>query len=369
MGVVKNNRIFYYDVIRVIAIFCVISCHVFSGYAKNITIFGTNFWHFSLFFYSLADIGVPLFVILSGALLINKKESIITFAKKRIARVIFPYLFWGVLFIICALIFKEYGHVLLNFSNVQDLIFSVFSIQPRGSAVFFWFVPMILLVYGVIFAINSLSEYFEPALKVSLLISILVIILLNFNIIPYIHPYNYIFYSIFAIMGYYLANFDFLDNKISSRHLCIIFALIFFISYILEISINASISLSLHQAYGVSKFSWINLASIISLFLSIRYLLESYEIYNYGAKNIAHGVANKISKIVFSISACSYGIYLSHIIVVNLLLNFILCLLKSHVSVSFYSTLTLILTFICSWMLIFILDKIPYLRNIIGTSH
>ena len=310
MGINKNNRIFYYDVIRVFAIFCVISCHIFSGYANNITIFGTNFWNYSLFLYSLGDIGVPLFVILSGALLINKKETIITFAKKRMNRVIFPYLFWGFIFIFCALIFKEYGSALVNFSNIKDLIFAVFAVQPRGAAIFFWFVPMIIVVYAVIFLINVLSESFRSALRFSLLISILVIILLNFNIIPYIHPYNYILYSIFAIMGYYLANFDFLDNKISSRYLCIIFAIIFLISYILEISINASISISIHQLYDISKFSWINLISIISLFLSIRYLLESYEIYHFDENNIAKGIANKISKIVFSISIFSYGIYL-----------------------------------------------------------
>lgn len=360
MAIDKSNRIFYYDIVRAFAIFCIISCHVFAAYVVKIEIFGTRFWYYSLFLNSLRDIGVPFFVMLSGILLINKKETFITFAKKRISRVVFPYLFWGFIFILCALLFKNYGCDLFYFSNINELIFNVFSINPIGNAVFLWFVPMIIIVYLIIFLINKINVYFPITLKISLILSILVIILLNFNLISFSHPYDYIFYSVFAIIGYFLVNIDFSKNVINSKYLGIIFAIIFLISYILEVSINASMSLSLNQFNSISQFSWINLISIISLFLCIRYISEAYKINNYDA--------NRFSKIIFSISICSYGIYLSHIIVKHILLNFILCNIKNYVSVSIYSTFTLIFTFLCSWILILILNKIPYLRNISGAS-
>ena len=178
MGVNKNNRIFYYDVIRAFAIFCIVSCHVFAQYVTNIDIFGTKFWYYALFLNSLRDIGIPLFIVLSGCLLINKKENLTSFVKKRINRVIIPYLFWAVIFILCSVLLKQYGFVpLFKFKYINTLIFGVFSIDPIKIAVIFWFVPMILIVYMVIFLINKLNEYYKHTFKIALLVSILVIIL------------------------------------------------------------------------------------------------------------------------------------------------------------------------------------------------
>lgn len=361
MEVHKSNRIFYYDMIRAFAIFCIVSCHVFAIYVTDVDIFGTKFWYCALFLNSLRDIGIALFVALSGCLLINKKENLTSFVKKRINRVIIPYLFWAVIFILVSFLLKHYGFVpLFKFNKINTLIFGVFSIDPIKGAVIFWFVPMILTVYIVIFLINKLNEYYKHTFKIALLVSILVIILSNFNLISLSKPHIYILYSVFAVIGYYLSNIDFSNNnKISSKHLYVIFLFIFVISYILQFSVNASTSLNLNQFFAVSQFSWINLISTISFFLFLRYLSESYDINNYNTN---------ISKIIFSISVCSYGIYLSHIVIMHIILNFILCHVKNYLPISIFSSLTLALTFLCSWILILILSKIPYIKKISGVG-
>lgn len=353
----KNNRIFYFDIIRAFAIFCIIACHVFDSYVVNVNIFGTNFWYYALFLNSLRDLGVPLFVILSGCLLLNKKETFISFTKKRVSRVIIPCLFWVFIFISCSLIFRHFGFDLFPFSNLADLIGGVFHL--KATAYYFWFVPMILSVYVVIFLINKFNEHYKNTLKISLLLSVLIIILLNFNIIQVTKPNFYkLFFSVFAVIGYYLANFDF-KGKINSKYLYIIFALIFIISYCYEVSINASISLASNHFGCVSQYSWINLVSVISLFFFIKYFSQTYEINDYKSNS---------SRIIYSISICSYGIYLSHIIVKCILSNVILILIKYYVSISIYSTLLLILTVICSWLLILILNKIPYIKKVSGAG-
>ena len=92
----ESKRIIYYYYIRAFAIFGVLACHSFVGLAENVDIFNTSTWFYSLFFYLLRDVSVPLFVCLSGALMISKRYVLVDFIKKRFKRVIVPYIFWAV---------------------------------------------------------------------------------------------------------------------------------------------------------------------------------------------------------------------------------------------------------------------------------
>ena len=352
----ESNRIFYYDLIRAFAIFSIVSCHVFAVYVTNTSIFGTRFWYCALFLNSLRSPGLPLFVVLSGCLLLNRTESLTTFAKKRVSRVIIPYLFWIFVFIICAYLFMNYQFKFIPFSSLNDLLMTIFLF--KSNAYHFWFVPMIICVYAVIFLINKLNEHYRHALKISLLVSVLTIILLNANIIPFDNPANYIIFSAYAVIGYYLATFDFKRGKLSSKSLFIIFGAVFIVSFICEVLINASMSLALNRFECVSQFSLINVISVISLFLSARYLSQAFNIGSY---------KNNLGKIIYSASICSYGIYLCHVLLKFIVLKIVLIHVK-FLPVSVYSTLTLILTFVSSWMLIVILSKIPYINKLSGAG-
>ncbi len=352
----QSNRIFYYDLIRAFAIFCIVSCHVFAVYVTNTSIFGTKFWYGALFLNSLRSIGLPLFVVLSGCLLLNRKESLISFAKKRISRVIIPYLFWIFVFIICAYLFMNYQFKFIPFSNLNDLIMTIFLF--KSNAYHFWFVPMIICVYAVIFLINKLNEYWRHTLKISLIVSVMTIFLLNANVIPSDTLANYIIFSAYAVIGYYLATFDFKRGKLNSKSLSILFGAVFIISFICEVLLNASMSLALNRFQCVSPFSWINVISTISLFLFVRYLSQAYDISSY---------KSGLGRIIYSVSLCSYGIYLCHVLLKFIVLKVVLIHVK-YLPVSVYSILTLILTFISSWLVILILGKIPYIKRLSGAG-
>ena len=87
----SNQRIFYYDFLRAFAIFAVILCHV-DG------IIGYSFWNLKValpgLLTTIALTGVPIFLMLSGALLLNKEYSLKEFFKKRFSRIIYPFIFW-----------------------------------------------------------------------------------------------------------------------------------------------------------------------------------------------------------------------------------------------------------------------------------
>ena len=357
----NSGRIIYYDYIRAFAIFGVLACHIFARLVIQTQIFNTNLWYYSLLFNSLRDVSVPLFICLSGALLITKKDSLGTFVKKRFNKVIIPYIFWVIIFIISeAKIFK--------INNLFDFILETISFPPTGHGVIFWFVQMILVVYVIIFVLNKLIEYNKWFLKISLVISVFVIILTNLNIIPlFPNPYGYIYFSIYAIFGYYLATYDFSSNKlirslnITNEKFVVIFFILSILLYLCEIYYNASTSISLNSYSAISQFSFVNITLVISVFLVFRYLEESKGKFN---KIYNHISNSNLGKTIFSISFCSYGIYLCHIIIRDLI--FINLDFQDFLSPSIYTTLLLFCTLICSWLLSLTMSKIPFLKRVSG---
>jgi surface polysaccharide O-acyltransferase-like enzyme len=95
----KHERIVWADVLRFIAMFMVISVHCTDPF--NISPAARlnpeyNFW--GTIYGSVLRPCVPLFVMLSGMLLLPVKQEIGSFYKKRLMRVVFPFLIWSVLY-------------------------------------------------------------------------------------------------------------------------------------------------------------------------------------------------------------------------------------------------------------------------------
>lgn len=357
-GQATKERIFYYDIIRAFAIFCIVSCHVFAGYVVKTDIFATRFWYYALFLNSLRNVGVPLFVILSGSLLLGRKETLINFAKKRLTRVLVPYIFWGIIFILAfAFIF--------NTGTIAEIAQNVFSMAPTGHANFFWFVPMILITYAIIFVINKLNEYNDITMKVCLILSTIGIILINLKYLPMKKPTYYLYYSIFAVIGYYLSNVNLTDNryvKLSDKKLMVIFLVFSVLLYVALVLANASMSLELQKFKTEPQFSLLNIAAVCCIFLFFRYFSQnSGKVYGFIRECL-------FGKAILSVSLCSYGIYLCHIMIRELLLNFALYPIKGFMGITVFSTLTLILTFAVSWILIAALSRIPVLDMLSGSG-
>ncbi len=358
----QSKRIIYFDLIRAFAIFGVVACHCFGGLVVNVDIFNTKLWYYSLLLNSLRSLSVDLFIVVSGALLITKKDSIKDFIKKRFNRVLIPYIFWILIFLIVEITFWHY-------SNPYQFILQTISFNPTGSAAAFWFVHMILIIYILIFILNKLTEFNKIFLKLGLIASILFLVFFHFNLIPSLsRPYNYVYFIIFAIFGFYLKSYDFTNNrvlkslKINENKLVIIFFVLSILLYLLEVYFNAINSISLNNYTPVSPFSFLNVSLVISVFLFFRYFSESKGKLNKYFNKIVQG---KASKIIFSISFCSYGIYLCHMIVKDAFAHLIF---KNYLPPSIFYTILLIVTLVVSWLIILTMSKIPYLKKVSGSS-
>ena len=96
----KNQHIVWLDVVRFIAMFTVVCCHCtdpfnfYPGTAPNIG--EIKLW--GAIYGSVLRPCVPLYVMITGALLLPVRGDASTFYKKRIPRVFYPFLIWSVLY-------------------------------------------------------------------------------------------------------------------------------------------------------------------------------------------------------------------------------------------------------------------------------
>ncbi len=157
----EEKRIIFLDYLRVIACFMVMVVHSCEGFyfdAEGNTFFaslGDAAW------VSIIDSAmracVPLFVIASAFLLFPLKRSTSDFFKRRLVRVLVPFLVWSGVYIVWnALDFSKGLDTSAVVGNLKRLCFNF----PMTTGGHLWFVPMLL---GLYLAMPLLSPWAEKA--------------------------------------------------------------------------------------------------------------------------------------------------------------------------------------------------------------
>lgn len=94
----SKKRVEYFDVLRGVAIICVIAIHAFSNF--DISESNKLSYHLAIVWRQIIGYAVPLFLAISGYFLSKKdvstKSNYIAFLKKQIPRVYLPMLIWSV---------------------------------------------------------------------------------------------------------------------------------------------------------------------------------------------------------------------------------------------------------------------------------
>ena len=125
----KKERIFYYDFLRAFAIIAVIICHVdlFFGPLTTPTKIIAQ-----MTFHDIGRIGVPIFLMISGALLLNREYDLSDFLKRRFARIIYPFIFWIILITAQLIYLNKSNTVIWNTFIVVflDIDWNLFSNPP-----------------------------------------------------------------------------------------------------------------------------------------------------------------------------------------------------------------------------------------------
>lgn len=93
-----KKRIVYLDFLRAFAILMVVLLHSINDYIIEPGLYGTAAWYVLLVTNGFVRTGVPIFLMLSGCLMLSSKgtDDINGFYKKSLTRILIPLVFWNV---------------------------------------------------------------------------------------------------------------------------------------------------------------------------------------------------------------------------------------------------------------------------------
>ncbi len=135
-----KNRIYYLDFLRGFAIIMVVLLHCMSSYITVPQNYGSTSWYIYIVLNAITRTGVPLFIMISGYLMLSseKEEGVWEFYKKRIPRLVIPIVAWNVIYLLHRCFVLD---ATLDFKTVFD----EFTIQ--GTYYHIWYLYTLLGIY------------------------------------------------------------------------------------------------------------------------------------------------------------------------------------------------------------------------------
>ena len=310
---------------------------------------------------------MPIFLMLTGILLLNNKLPIKDFIKRRYPRVIIPFLFWIGLFILF------YIFVLNPSWGSQKAI--KFAVDCFFTAR--WYVWMILGVYLIIpifaaFIKGTKLEGVKYFLIIWFITSILFTISKIFDFsLYYLDLAIYSGPIGFLMLGYYLHNKEF---NISPKKVVIISLLVFILFTLIKtfiaidyLSISYSFRYYIFTEKSHLENDIISIIQVAAFFLIVKYL-----------PMVKSGICEKITKfcngkrmllLTISMSQASYGIYLCHYFITlsirKILQTYNMSYTDMPAIIIFIPVFTICVLF-AAYGIIMILNKVPVINKLTG---
>ena len=345
----NSNRVYYLDLLRILACFAVIVVHVSE---LNFGDQCNSQWAISNIYDSMTRWCVPVFVMISGALFLDPKRnfSLKSIIRKNIFRLITAFAFWSIIYAI-------YCHLCFKPMNASGLIAEIL-IGPGH----LWFLYMIIGIYITIPIMRKIASD-KQLTKYFLLLSLIFTFCIPFfirilDLIPSLKPISALANNLFTFfdfnigagfLGYFLLGHYLNCTSFSKKTENLILALVI-ISYLTIAGVTYLIcaTTSVDDKFLYSNFSPLVIFEAMAMFVWIKRLkLHEYKLSN----KFAH------------IAKLSFGIYLAHMLVFYILES--IGLTANIVSPILGIPLMSIATFITCYGLAFILSKIPYLNKYI----
>lgn len=306
---IKKEHIYYFDYLKVIASLMVIMIHASAPplirYLPGGNALFISDLNFVTFFRVISDSAVPLFFMINGALLLNKKYDFRF--KKSFLRVFYPLIIWSIIGVLVASFyspsfdFKANLLKILGVSIPYNLTKKLYNIY---NAYHFWYIYTLLSIYLIIsplkkMVVNLAQKDYLYLITIWLIFQ-LVIPLLSyyFKITTVYKPYLFTDFLGFYLLGYYLNNTIVNKNNKPKNTLFLLFIIAVSIPWILTWYSN------LH-AKKLDTFFITNLTPIHATILFV----------------IAKITFTKPNKIMSCLSKLSFAAYCCHAIVFDTIRN------------------------------------------------
>ena len=343
-------RYFWADFIRNTSILLVILEHV-SGMAlqrgDRIPFYD---WLVGDVFNVIARACVPLLFMISGALLLPKQENISEFYRKRFQRVVFPFLFWSVLY----LLWNRSGYS--NYSLFNAIKTIILNILIERAEYHLWFMYELFGVY----LLTPLFRKVVDNQRETVLWNFVAIWFIFGPFLRMLHfyvPYDIIFdlgyltgYIGYFVLGYLLARIPI------KKWMIWVSAIVYTASAIFTGYMTAYYFLN--RPAMTEFYQYLLGVNIVFLSISAYILLKAMGESAF-SKSRPH-----LKNLMAAFTSASFGIYLVHVFVLNFLRVQRLSPLDGPAILMI--PVTTLLTLAISWIIIFVLQKIPYLRALVA---
>jgi surface polysaccharide O-acyltransferase-like enzyme len=304
----KKGREYYIDYLRVIATYAVIIWHCISSVYYQ---FGPlHEWApASLLFGVMVRWSVPVFIMISGGLLLEKDEPIAVFYKKRFLRICLPLITWTIIYGVMRLYhFTAYTPPKPSF--LKFVIFDQFHALLFNKLSFhLYFVSIILGLYLISpflsRMIRSLSKrQVELLLAIGICSYSLKAILPDLIVVDNFQVGSNLVYF---ILGFYLHTYP--PGKKGRQ----VIYLTGIVSAILMTWLNYTTEY-LHKGHQDTYY-------LTSGFFVYSISTAVFVLFQRNVGMVAGtGIRNIVNRIMVFISSCSYGIYIAHPLIMNFLL-------------------------------------------------
>lgn len=341
-----KEKLLWADNLRAFATLAVILLHTAAPILYQYGSIPNSYWWIGNLVDGTVRFCVPIFLMLTGALLYSKTYSLSEFFKKRFTRILLPFLFWSLVYIVHGLIRKWcHGADAITVSEVANTFYNKLM---HGASLHLWYIYMLIGIYMIFpiiqkWIVNSSNKEILYYLAIWVLVAVLNFPFIN-TIKPNIDVRYFSGYLGYTIVGYFLAQRITYNKKLLPLLLTLV-------------GILATIVGSYFLTLSKGKFQ-----EDLYLYLSPTVAITSIGVFLL-FKNITI-TNNLLQKIIHLISKYSFGIYLSHILIMFYLSESGINWTYIHPLIGI--PITTVTTLLIALAITFAINKIPYGKHISG---
>lgn len=361
-----SKYLFQADVVRSFAILAVVGIHLVIPITPRPDFFGGTVWWAAFLLNCLFRVSVPLFVILSGYLVLGKDTTIKENLKRIINRILIPLIAYYIIF---NAVYAFYAYLRAEPYDYAGIFHNL----SKNTHTSLYFLVVLFLIQVLNPVWNLLTESKNQAV-----LKFACYFFLGLGAISYIFYYLSLregeVFSTFTYwmmwVGYYLYGYIVkTKSEFLSRGETIFYSLLFSIGFITTV-IFGYITLWLFHN-NINDLFYIGGQTYADSYLSLSVMVMSISIFNL----IMRGRFFKkleniwwIRKPIAFMAVISFALYLNHLLVIDTLSKFYGITPDSPgmPNLAGYLIINAVLTFIISIPLVFILMRIPGIKRIVG---
>ena len=301
-------------------------------------------WFICSFIINFFRIGVPLFLMLSGALSLGRDWTIRSFLGKRLPRIIYPFVFWLLFLSVMLVLINSFIHPL----KIHGL-FSLITVGVLGKNNYFyqdWFFWMILGTYLIMPIFNKWIQHSDMK-ELEYFLSIwLITCIFDFTLrMQFPIKLSYFTSPIgLVVLGYYLR---YTERELFNKKYFAVLLILFSIASMMICSYMFSNDTLIYRFDRYAIFMALNAAGVFLLFKN----------FNFNPKGILRDFITRIAQY-------SYGIYLAHVAVLSVTIE----IFEKTLPYNLWTITLVLVTLFVPMGLLYIFSKVPYLKDIIGVK-